>query len=306
MKLAGRTSRWSRCFACLVFAACLAGTAVGAQPAAADSVAGEVPSVGAAAVATIAEPGAEFWKRRRDGWFWYRQDPLPLAQPLPKPAPAAPAPSVKNKDIQEFEDFQRKLESLRKAAIINPTQENVRAYMVYERMAFKQAALFGQMHQSINWIDPVFAEDAADVRPANTVAMGIWDYQRGLTKKEFVSRVSKTHGLYFVIRGDCPYCHALAPVLRRFSDETGMTVFPVSLDGRGNKEYPNPVLDNGFASRLGIKTTPALVLSQPNAREFQVLSFGMITKEEIVDRIYSLLNERRASNAPAAGRLAVN
>lgn len=308
MKLARTTSCWYRCLASLVLAACLAGpiTAARAQPVAAAAVAEETLPASAAVAAPMADPGSEFWKRRRDGWFWYRQDPPPSAESLPKAASAAPAPLAKSKDIQEFEEFQSTLENLRKVAIINPTQENVRAYIVYERMAFKQAVLFGQMHQSINWTDPVLAEDGADVRPANTIAMGIWDYQRGLAKREFVSRLSKTHGLYFVIRGNCPYCHALAPVLRRFSDETGMTVFPVSLDGGGNKEYPQPVPDNGFASRLGIKTVPALVLSQPNSREFQVLSFGMITKEEIIDRIYSLLNERRVSNASIQGRPLAN
>lgn len=245
-------------------------------------------------------PAVDFWGNRRDGWFWYRTPPPP--QPEPKTAGAEPALKTprkddKGKDIEEFEDFQARLENLRKIAIIKPTPENVRAYMVYERMAFKQSTLFAEMQQALNWVDPVFAEDLAELRPVNAVAMRVWDQQRGDSKREFLSRLSKTHGLYFFIRGDCPYCHAFAPLIKRFSEQTGITVFPVTLDGGGNRDYPKPTYDNGIAARLGIKMVPALVLAQPSLRDYQVVSFGVVSEEEIMDRIYSLMTEKRMANS---------
>lgn len=270
------------------------------------ALAGSVTEASSLNVASAqAEPetaSVEFWRKKRDGWFWYRTPP----ELKPQAKTAAPQPSgpiqagesKKDRDIQEFEEFQVRLENLRKVAIINPTPENVRAYMVYERMAFKQSTLFAEMQQALNWIDPVFAEDQAELRPVNAVAMRVWDQQRSDSKREFMSRLAKTHGLYFFIRGDCPYCHAFAPLIKRFGQETGITIFPVSLDGGGNLDYPKPVYDNGIAARLGIKMVPALVLAQPSLREYQVVSFGVVSEEEIMDRIYALMNEKRVAASP--------
>lgn len=291
----------------LIYAALSSGGAVWAQtdatngsPAAPESAIGTVASGANSAV----EPIADFWRNRREGWFWYRLPPVP--KPEAKERSAEQLPSVaekgkRNKDIEEFEELQHRLENLRKIAIINPTPENVRAYTVYERMAFKQATLFAEMQQALNWVDPVFAEDSADLRPVNPLAMRVWDQQRVETKRDFLSRVAKTHGLYFFVRRDCPYCHAFAPLIKRFSQQTGMTVFPVTLDGGGNREYPKPVHDNGMAARLGIKMVPALVLAQPALREYQVVSFGVVTEEEIMDRIYVLMNERRMAGSRPPG-----
>jgi conjugal transfer pilus assembly protein TraF len=240
----------------------------------------------------------EFWRSRRDGWFWYRSVPAPTPEEkFAEQVPPSSGKASQNKDIEEFENFQYRLENLRKIAIINPTPENVRVYMMYERMAFKQATVFAEMQQALNWVDPIFAEDSAELRPVNPIAMRVWDQQRADTKREFLSRLAKTHGLYFFIRGDCPYCHAFAPLIKRFGEQTGISVFPVTLDGGGNREYPKPIYDNGIAARLGIKMVPALVLAQPSLREYQVVSFGMVSEEEIMDRIYSLMSERRIANA---------
>jgi conjugal transfer pilus assembly protein TraF len=258
----------------------------------------------------------KFWQTRREGWFWYRDPtaaikappaiPTPLAGSAPQvprstnaPTPALPERSVK--DIEEFENFQFKLESLRKVAIINPTPQNVREYMVHERMAYKQATVFAQVQQTLNWVDPVFAEQSADLRPVNSTAMRVWDQQRIESKRAFVARLAKTHGLYLFLRSDCAYCHVFSPLIKRFGQQTGMTVFPVTLDGGGNADFPTPVPDNGMAARLGIKIVPALVLAEPSMRDFQVLSFGVLSEEEILDRIYALMNERRAMAGP--GRL---
>jgi conjugal transfer pilus assembly protein TraF len=249
-------------------------------------------------------PNPDFWRQKRDGWFWYREPPARKTEVKEKEknkeqekAPDKPVVMAdrKSKDIEEFEEFQRQLESLRKVAIINPTPENVRSYMVLERMAYKQSTLFAEMQQSLNWVDPVFAEDIADMRPVNSIATRVWDQQRSDTKREFMARLAKTHGLYFFVRGNCPYCHAFAPQIKRFSQATGIQVFPISLDGGGNLEYPKPALDNGIAARIGIKMVPALVLAHPATNDYQIVSFGVVTDDEIMDRIYTLMSEKRAA-----------
>jgi conjugal transfer pilus assembly protein TraF len=129
------------------------------------------------------------------------------------------------------------------------------------------------------------------MRPVNIAAMRIYDQELRVKQRAQVAKLSKTHGLFFFFRGDCSYCHALAPQLQTFSKDTGMTIFPISMDGEGLPEYPNPVVDDGVADRMGITTVPALVLAVPSTGEKQIISFGIITDTELYERIYKLTTQ---------------
>ncbi len=72
-----------------------------------------------------------------------------------------------------------------------------------------------------------------------------------------------------------------------------MTVFPVSLDGRGLPEYPNPQADNGVAARLNASVVPALYLTAPARREIQPVGFGVMALTDLVERIAALGNPTR-------------
>ena len=87
-------------------------------------------------------------------------------------------------------------------------------------------------------------------RPTNAMAINAFDEQQRDRQAQAVRSLAATHGLIFIFRSDCPYCHRFAPILKRFEEEFGMTVFAVSLDGRGLPEYPNAQPDNGIAARL--------------------------------------------------------
>ncbi len=72
-----------------------------------------------------------------------------------------------------------------------------------------------------------------------------------------------------------------------------MTVFPVSLDGRGLPEYPNPQLDNGIASRLNASMVPALYLTVPSTRQIRPVGFGVMALTELLERIAALAQDPR-------------
>ena len=72
-----------------------------------------------------------------------------------------------------------------------------------------------------------------------------------------------------------------------------MTVFPVSLDGRGLPEYPSPQPDNGIATRLNASVVPALYLTAPSKREIRPVGFGVMAFTDLVERIATLAGQPR-------------
>jgi conjugal transfer pilus assembly protein TraF len=124
------------------------------------------------------------------------------------------------------------------------------------------------------------------------MAIGVFDEQLQERRAERIRALAATHGLLFIFRSDCPYCHRFAPILKRFEQAFGMLVFPVSLDGKGLPEYPDPQPDNGTAARLNASVVPALYLTAPAKREIRPVGFGLMALSDLVERVAALAQEK--------------
>jgi len=234
-----------------------------------------------------AEPSETYWLRNREGWFWYRDPPASV-----KPPKAAPPPPSRPPELVEFESMQQRLDELKRVAVMNPTDTNLLAYMRYQRFVMNKSEFFAARWQRLVWTVPEL-DYGLTGRPTNSMAIGAFDEQQRDRQAQVVRNLAATHGLLFIFRSDCPYCHKFAPILKRFEQEFGMMVFPVSLDGRGLPEYPNPQLDNGVATRLNASVVPALYLTAPSKRQIRPVGFGVMAITELVERIAALAQDPR-------------
>jgi conjugal transfer pilus assembly protein TraF len=232
---------------------------------------------------------AAYWLRNREGWFWYRDPP---AAP-PKSAPRAPQPP---RELVEFEAMQKRLDDLKRIAVMNPTDANLTAYMRYQRMVMDKSERFAEHWQRLVWTLPDL-DYGLTGRPTNAMAISAFDEQQRDRQAQSVKRLAATHGLVFVFRGDCPHCHRFAPILKRFEQEFGFTVLAISMDGRAIPEYPNARPDNGMAVRLNATAVPALYLTAPATREIRPVGFGVMSMTDLLERIAAL-----AQDAPANPR----
>ena len=245
------------------------------------------PPMNVGGAETTPEPGATYWLRNREGWFWYRDPPPPVNPPKTSPPPPSRPP-----ELAEFEAMQQRLDELKRVAVMNPTDVNLVAYMRYQRFVMNKSELFAERWQRLVWTIPEL-DYGLTGRPTNAMAIGAFDEQQQDRQAKVVRSLASTHGLVFIFRSDCPYCHRFAPILKRFEQEFGMTVFPVSLDGRGLPEYPNPQLDNGIATRLNASVVPALYLTVPSKRQIRPVGFGVMAMTELLERIAALAQDPR-------------
>jgi len=229
---------------------------------------------------------ATYWRRASEGWFWYR-DPPETARP-----PKAAAPPSRPAELVEFDAMQKRLDDLKRVAVMNPTDANLLSYMRYQRFVMDKSEFFAERWQRLVWSVPDL-DYGLTGRPTNAMAIGVFDDRQRDRQARAVRNLASTHGVLFIFRSDCPYCHRLAPILKRFEQEYGMTVFPVSLDGRGLPEYPNPQPDNGIATRLNASMVPALYLSAPAKRQIRPIGFGVMAMNELIERIAALAQDTR-------------
>lgn len=244
-------------------------------------------STSTVAAETAPEQIGTYWLRNREGWFWYRDPPTSV-----KPPKASPSAPSRPPELIEFEAMQQRLDELKRVAVMNPTDANLVAYMRYQRFVMNKSEVFAERWQRLVWTVPEL-DYGLTGRPTNSMAIGAFDEQQQIRQAQVVRNLASTHGLLFIFRSDCPYCHRFAPILKRFEQEFGMTVFPVSLDGRGLPEYPNPQMDNGIATRLNASMVPALYLTAPSKRQIRPVGFGVMALTELLDRIATIAQDSR-------------
>lgn len=262
-------------FSALTIALALSASAAWAQPGAAEPQPLE------------AEPeSVTYWLRNREGWFWYRDPPVAA----PRPAPPASKPP---RELVEFEAMQKRLEDLKRIAVMNPSDANLTAYMRYQRLVMDKSERFAERWQRLVWTVPDL-DYGLTGRPTNALAINVFDEQQRDRQAQSIKALAATHGLVFVFRGDCPHCHRFAPILKRFEQEFGFTVLAISMDGRAIPEYPNARPDNGMAARLNATAVPALYLTAPATRQIVPVGFGVMSMTDLVERIAALAQDASA------------
>lgn len=92
----------------------------------------------------------------------------------------------------------------------------------------------------------------------------------------------------------CPHCHAFDPQLKAISRDTGFSVFPYTLDGRGDASWPQAipappmVITEFFAQGLPI-ATPTLFLVNVNSMDTYPLQQGESEREALMARLHAVL-----------------
>lgn len=232
-----------------------------------------------------------YWGERAEGWFWYKDPPAPAKKkPAKKTAPATSASAATTKEqkaLEEFKALQQRVEETQKIAIMYPTPENAKAFMVAFQEAKDRASTFTDVVQRVKWVTPELDYNFRG-RPTNPSAMAVYDQEDIQHRDNAVRKLAKTHGLFFFFRSNCPYCHAMAPMVQQFQARYGVTVFPISLDGGPLPQFPNAQPDNGIAARLGVTQVPATFMAVPSDGEIVPIGFGVMNADEMATRLYEL------------------
>jgi conjugal transfer pilus assembly protein TraF len=232
------------------------------------------------------DSGAPWWERSvwdnpARSYEWY--PPEPAATPVPPPAPAARPPI---RSLTTIRAIREELERLRDEAVMHPSPDNVRTYLDAQQFVMGKGSTFADVARRVVWAHAEL--DYGLQRPTQALAIDAFRSSRREAREQVVARLARDHGLFFLFRGDCPYCHRLAPILRGLEAQYGLEVFAVSLDGGTLPEYPRPHPDNGIARVLGVAQVPAIFLGSKTERRVQALGHGVLSAEEILERLYVL------------------
>jgi conjugal transfer pilus assembly protein TraF len=215
-----------------------------------------------------------FHHNKTSGWFWY-QDPQREKPQLE---------SKETPDLAAQVDFEKEeLDRLLKIAIKAPTEENLIRFIKLRNKILDQSYHFGLRLQQANLRYPTL--DHLKTYPINKTANELYALERRADIDRKIGGLTKTHGLFYVFKSGCAYCHAFAPTLKGFTKKYGWSLLPITLDGIATPDFPEARLDNGAAQKLNITTVPALIMVEPKTGIVTPIATGVISEEDIVARI---------------------
>lgn len=227
------------------------------------------------------EDGQAFFQDKERGWFWYEEPPAPEAKKdIEKPLASYPFPPP------TLEEAQRQLKDLKERAVMHPSEENLVAYIRLQNWVSDKSEQFADMWQRVIWRHPEL--DYSIGHPTDAQAILVRKDAEIANYSARLADIGRTYGLFFIFRSTCPYCHREAPMLKRFARRYGISVVPISQDGPGLPDYPHPRPDAGISAQLGVQSVPALFLVNPNRREVMPIAYGLISEQELIQRMIRL------------------
>ena len=221
------------------------------------------------------------WSDPDRGFLWYAPPKPPKSEEVPAKPKSKPYEQMTNKELG------KEIERLLAVAVEQQSPEAVKEYLFLQQYAMDRASRFSDVFRRTVWTTPEL-DYSLRSRPTNAMAIASYDAQRDGRRTAASEQLAQSHGLFFYFRGNCTYCHQLAPILRMYQRNSGIEIFPVSLDGGTLPEFPNAKLDNGSAANLNVSTVPAVFLADKRSGKVQPVGYGLMSLQEIMERVYVL------------------
>ncbi|WP_184090854.1 conjugal transfer protein TraF [Sphingomonas xinjiangensis] len=237
------------------------------------------------------QEGDDFYCRERRLGQWFYCERPKAAEPK-APAPSAPQQSA----TERLAAITKQLDELKARAVLEPTEANIIAYVRFQREQLDRASLFSDTWQRALWQNPDI--DYTLQRPVSTVGKRAWTDNRKADRAQVLAQLSQRYGMFYFFAQSCGACDVFGPILRSVADSNGMAVMAVSMDGGPSKDFPNYVVDSGQRARMGVpgNATPALVLFDTRTKRTVPIGFGIMTADEIMDRIFALTATKPGSD----------
>ncbi len=232
-----------------------------------------------------------FFEDHARGWHWYEISPLKTTKTTPK----ATVPTPPMTPSQWIQAYRKELYKRRDTALVSPTFENVKAYQVMQMYWMNKSQEFAN-----TWKEVVFRTPQLDdtiQNPITQVTRHIYYDKKNHSEETLLKTLAKTHGLYFIFKRECAYCHQFAPIVKRFADTYGFTIVAINHDGDGGTfEFPDAISNNGILKKIGVDVVPSLYLINPKTDQTTPLAHGMVSMDDIKERLIFLI-QREAKHS---------
>ena len=222
---------------------------------------------------TQAQAIDNFYHKKAEGWFWYEE--FKKQQPNDQEYITDP--------VAIIDAYQKRLDFSLKQALVAPTIDNVANYLQMQQQLFRNSHNFATTWKRTLMYYPEL--DPTVKHPISHLGKQIYlsEHEKYINSK--LKDAAKDYGLIFFFQSKCVYCHEMATTVKNFAESYNWEVLPVTLDGKGVPTYPDAKANNGISDKLNIYAVPAIMLTNHSTNDVIPITFGLISEQELIDRI---------------------
>lgn len=214
------------------------------------------------------------WRQRHaEGWAWYHDRIEQKEESVEEAPPLDPIIILKS----EKEELDRSLAK----AMLEPTEENVVAYMALQQRWIKTSGRFSHLWQQALLQHP----ELASLNPTAQYAVQVRKEVDRKATRALIQDLAGHSTLLFFYEGGNAYSQAFGNVIKEFTKQYHWTVQAVSVDGIRLSSFPKSLRDRSIADEMNIHFFPALFLVEVSTLKAVPLAFGMVTISQIEENI---------------------
>lgn len=220
----------------------------------------------------------DYYEQHATGWHWY-DDPK-LEEKMDK--------SNHQNPVTQMKAIRQALEFALDKAVLNPTPENVKDYIVLQNQVGERSSQFSRVWQWVLLQNPLL--DYSINHPTNQAGREV--YLDGVThqQEDAIRNLAKHSGLFFFYHSTCPYCQRFSPIVKDFSQRYGIPVVAITTDGIALPEFPDSRIDQGQARKFHVTVEPALFTVDPYTHQAIPVSYGLMSESDLRQRILDIAN----------------
>ena len=218
----------------------------------------------------------DYYEQHAIGWHWY-DDPK-LENKTDK--------NNNQNPVKQMKTIRQALEFALDKAILNPTPENVKNYIVLQNQVGEQSSQFSRVWQWVLLQNPLL--DYSIHHPTNQAGREVYLDELNSQQDNAIKNLAKQSGLFFFYHSTCPYCQRFAPIVKDFSQRYGITVIPITTDGIALPDFPDSRIDQGQAQKFHVTVEPALFTVNPYTHQAVPVSYGLMSENDLRQRILDI------------------
>lgn len=217
-----------------------------------------------------------YFTEHTKGWHWYND---------PKESDDSDEGS-ENDPITKMNAVRATVQRALNNAVINPSKENVKNYIVLQNQVANHANQFNHNWQAVLLDNPEL--NYSLLHPTNNLAKQVEYDQNHVAEEKIVRQLAQNYQLYFFYRSTCPYCQRFAPIVKDFAETYGFNVLPITTDGISLPEFPDSYINQGESQIYNVTVEPTLFAVNPVTHKAIRIATGLTSQSEIKKNIVAL------------------
>lgn len=227
--------------------------------------------------------------RKAEGWFWYEDREKKEEEKVTEPHKNSPTLPISSSPLpltaaEEMALIRKDLEERLSQAILEPTNENVLAYMQMQQYWTERSAQFSQV-----WLKNLLSHPELDTRltagPITQYGVQVQKQILREQREDKIRSLAQSYGIFFFYEGTSKISQAFSFVVNEFAKRYAWQVIAISCDGVLIPGFENNQNNQGITQRLKIDTFPSLFLVEPRQQIILPIAFGLSSIDQIEENI---------------------